>query len=407
MEFKESIFTALAALVANKLRALLTMLGIIIGVAAVITMIAIGEGAQKAVIDRIQALGSNLLFVSPGAQRGGGVVVIQFGTSQRLMNKDSDAIGTAASGSSIDAVVPEFNRNAQVKYANRNWNTRIVGTMPEYEWVRNFPAVSGRYFTQSEEKAASPVCVIGQSIVDNIFVNEDPLGKTIRIAGHSFQVLGVLESKGQSGFQNPDDQIIVPLSTAQRRIFGVEYLSQITVKVLNDQGMDGAFLEIERVLRREHKLREEQDNDFTIRNQADIISTFQETQQTFTILLAGIAAVSLLVGGIGIMNIMIVSVTERTREIGIRKAIGARKLDIMWQFLIESVTLSVVGGCIGIGLGLFAPYLIKTFSTLTPLVSMSSIAVSFCFASVVGIVFGLYPAWKAAMSDTIEALRYE
>ncbi len=407
MEFKESIFTALAALVANKLRALLTMLGIIIGVAAVITMIAIGEGAQKAVIDRIQALGSNLLFVSPGAQRGGGVTVIQFGTSQRLMNKDSDAIGGKASTSSIDAIVPEFSRNAQVKYENRNWNTRIVGTMPEYEWVRNFPAVSGRYFTQSEEKAASKVCVIGQTIVDNIFVNEDPIGKVFRIAGQSFQVLGVLESKGQSGFQNPDDQIIVPLSTAQRRIFGVEYLSQITVKVLDEQKMDEAFLEIERVLRREHKLREEQDNDFTIRNQADIISTFQETQQTFTILLAGIAAVSLLVGGIGIMNIMIVSVTERTREIGIRKAIGARKRDIMWQFLIESVTLSVVGGCIGIGLGFFAPFLIKTFSSLTPLISLSSIVLSFLFASAVGVVFGLYPAWKAAMANTIDALRYE
>lgn len=405
MNFKESIFTSLNALFSNKLRALLTMLGIIIGVAAVITMIAIGEGAQKAVIDRIQALGSNLLFVSPGAQRGGGIVVIQFGSSQRLMNKDADAVGGRTS--SIEAVVPEFSRNAQVKYENRNWNTRIVGTMPEYEWVRNFRANQGRYFTQSEEKAAAKVCVVGQTIVDNLFPNIDPIGKTFRIAGQSFQVLGVLETKGQSGFQNPDDQIIVPLSTAQRRLFGVEYLSQITVKVANEQQMDNAFYDIERILRREHKLREEQDNDFTIRNQADIISTFQETQQTFTFLLAGIAAVSLVVGGIGIMNIMIVSVTERTKEIGIRKAIGARKRDIMWQFLIESVTLSVTGGCIGIGLGILASYLITTYGNLTPLISISSIVVSFSFASVVGIVFGLYPAWKAAMADVIEALRYE
>ncbi|HXG39015.1 MAG TPA: ABC transporter permease [Bacteroidota bacterium] len=405
MNFKESIITSLRALVSNKLRALLTMLGIIIGVAAVITMIAIGEGAQKAVIDRIQALGSNLLFISPGAQRGGGVVVIQFGSSQRLMNKDADAVAQRAS--SVEAVVPEFSRNAQVKFENRNWNTRIVGTTPEYEWVRNFKAVEGRYFTHSEEKAASKVCLLGQTVVDNLFPNIDPIGQTIRIAGQSFTVLGVLESKGQSGWQNPDDQIIVPLSTAQRRLFGVDFLSQITVKVANEQKMDEAFLDIERILRREHRLREDQDNDFMIRNQADIISTFQETQQTFTFLLAGIAAVSLVVGGIGIMNIMIVSVTERTREIGIRKAIGARKRDIMWQFLIESVTLSVTGGCLGIGLGVLASYLITTYGNLTPLISLSSIVVSFTFASAVGIVFGLYPAWKAAMADVIEALRYE
>ena len=405
MNFRESIFTAMAALISNKLRALLTMLGIIIGVAAVITMIAIGEGAQKAVIDRIQSLGSNLLFINPGAQRGGGVVVIQFGSSMRLQNKDADAI--SARTQAVEAIVPEFSRNTQVKFENRNWNSRIVGTTPEYEWARNFRTSEGRYFTQSEEKAAAKVCVIGQVVVDNLFPGMDPIGQTIRIAGQSFQVLGVLESKGQSGWQNPDDQIIVPLSTAQRRIFGVDYLSQITAKVLNNQQMDEAFLDIERILRREHRLREDQDNDFRIQNQADIIATFQETQQTFTFLLAGIAAVSLLVGGIGIMNIMIVSVTERTREIGIRKAIGARKKDIMWQFLIESVTLSITGGTIGIGLGILSAYLITTYGNLTPLISISSIIVSFSFASVVGIVFGLYPAWKAAMADVIEALRYE
>jgi len=220
-------------------------------------------------------------------------------------------------------------------------------------------------------------------------------------------VVGVLEAKGQSGFQNPDDQIIVPLSTAQRRLYGVDYLSQITVKVVNDQKMDEAFLEIERVLRREHKIREDQDNDFTIRNQADIIATFQETQQTFTFLLAGIAAVSLLVGGIGIMNIMIVSVTERTKEIGVRKAMGARRQDIMWQFLIESVVMSVTGGLLGIGLGIGASFLITTYGNLTSIISLNSIAVSFLFASFVGVFFGIYPAWKAAISNVIDALRYE
>jgi putative ABC transport system permease protein len=405
MNFKESFLTALAALFANKLRALLTMLGIIIGVAAVITMIAIGEGAQKAVIERIQSLGTNLLYVSPGAQRGGGIVIVQFGTSIRLRNSDADAITEKTPA--VEAVVPEFNRQAQVKYENRNWNTRIVGTVPEYEEVRNCKAVEGRYFTHSEELGVATVCVVGQTLVDNLFPTSDPLGKRIRIAGINFEIIGVLESKGQSGFQNPDDQIIVPLSTAQRRLFGVDYLSQITAKVVDDKKMDEAFLDIERILRREHKLREEQDNDFTIRNQADIISTFQETQQTFTFLLAGIAAVSLLVGGIGIMNIMIVSVTERTREIGVRKAIGARKQDIMWQFLIESVVMSVTGGCLGIGLGVLASYLITTYGNLTPIISLNSITVSFVFASFVGIFFGIYPAWKAAISNVIDALRYE
>lgn len=405
MNLKESFLTALAALVANKLRALLTMLGIIIGVAAVITMIAIGEGAQKAVIDRIQSMGTNLLFISAGAQRGGGVTVIQFGTSVRLKNSDANVLVEKVEA--VEAVVPEFNRQAQVKYLNRNWNTRIIGTVPEYGEVRSFNAAFGRYFTHAEQEGVAKVCVIGQTVVDNLFPDSDPLGQTIRISGESFEVVGVLESKGQSGFQNPDDQIIVPLSTAQRRIFGVDYLSQITAKVLDDKKMDEAFLDIERVLRREHKLREDQDNDFTIRNQSDIIQTFQETQQTFTFLLAGIAAVSLLVGGIGIMNIMIVSVTERTKEIGVRKAIGARQKDIMWQFLIESVVMSVVGGCLGIGLGVLASYLITTYGNLTPIISVNSIILSFLFASFVGVFFGIYPAWKAAVSNVIDALRYE
>jgi putative ABC transport system permease protein len=405
MELKESFLTALGALFANKLRSLLTMLGIIIGVAAVITMIAIGEGSQKAVIDRIQALGSNLLFISPGAQRGGGVVVIQFGTSVRMKNSDAEAIAGRAEG--IEAIVPELNRQAQLKYENRNWNSRIVGTTPEYEYVRNIKAVAGRYFTYAEERGAAKVCLLGSSVVENLFPAGDALGKAIRIGGQSFQVIGLLETKGQTGFQNSDDQVIVPLTTAQRRLFGVDYLSQITVKVQDDKMMDVAFYDIERVLRREHKLRQDQDNDFTIRNQADLISTFQETQKTFTFLLAGIAAVSLLVGGIGIMNIMIVSVTERTREIGLRKAVGAHKRDILSQFLIEAVVMSVAGGCIGIGAGVLASNLITAYGNLSPIISFNSILLSFTFAALVGVFFGIYPAWKAAESNVIDALRYE
>jgi len=371
----------------------------------VITMIGIGEGAQIAVMQRIQALGSNLLFVSPGAQRGGGVTVIQFGTSQRLRNEDAESIVDHVGA--VEAVVPEFNRNAQVKYENRNWNTRVIGTVPEYESVRNFAAVSGRYFSKSEEKSYAKVAVIGQTVADNLFPNQDPIGRSMRISGQSFEVIGILEAKGQSGFQNPDDQVIVPLSTAQRRLFGVDYVSQITAKVIDDKRMDEAFLEIERVIRRQHRLREDQDNDFTIRNQADIITTFQETQQTFTYLLAGIAAVSLLVGGIGIMNIMIVSVTERTKEIGIRKAIGARKRDVMLQFLIESIVMSVMGGVFGIILGISGSILITSYGNLPSSISPNAILMSFFFASFVGVFFGLYPAWKAAESNVIDSLRYE
>jgi putative ABC transport system permease protein len=397
--------SALGALLANKLRSLLTMLGIIIGVAAVITMIAIGEGSQKAIIERIQALGSNLLFISPGAQRGGGAVVIQFGTSVRMKNSDAEAIAGKAEG--IEAVVPELSRQAQLKYENRNWYSRVIGTTPEYEYARNVKAVIGRYFTHAEERGVAKVCLLGSTVVENLSVGGDMIGKSIRIAGQSFQVVGVLETKGQSGFQNSDDQVIIPLSSAQRRVFGVDYLSQITAKVQGDKMMDVAFYDIERVLRREHKLRQDQDNDFTIRNQADLISTFQDTQKTFTFLLAGIAAVSLLVGGIGIMNIMIVSVTERTREIGLRKAVGARKRDILSQFLIEAVVMSIAGGCVGIGAGVLASYLVTTYGNLSPIISMNSVLVSFTFAALVGVFFGIYPAWKAAESHVIDALRYE
>ena len=405
MNLRESFLSALGALVANKLRSLLTMLGIIIGVAAVITMIAIGEGSQKAIIERIQALGSNLLFISPGAQRGGGAVVIQFGTSVRMKDSDAEAIAGKAEG--IEAVVPELSRQAQLKFENRNWYSRVIGTTPEYEYARNVKAVIGRYFTHAEERGVAKVCLLGSTVVENLSVGGDMIGKSVRIAGQSFQVVGVLETKGQSGFQNSDDQVIIPLSSAQRRVFGVDYLSQITAKVRGDKMMDVAFYDIERVLRREHKLRQDQDNDFTIRNQADLISTFQDTQKTFTFLLAGIAAVSLLVGGIGIMNIMIVSVTERTREIGLRKAVGARKRDILSQFLIEAVVMSIAGGCVGIGAGVLASYIITTYGNLSSIISYNSILLSFTFAALVGVFFGMYPAWKAAQSNVIDALRYE
>jgi putative ABC transport system permease protein len=400
----ESFFTALAALWGNKLRSLLTMLGIVIGVGAVITMIGLGEGAQRAVQDRLQALGSNLLIVSPGAARGGGGSVRTGGTA-RLYLTDADAIVERVGF--VEAIIPEMSRNMQVQYLNRNWNARVVGTAPIYPVVRNHVPVDGRFFTESEDNAAAKVAVLGSSIATELYGSITPVGETIRIGGQRFQVIGVLEEKGTGGWNNPDEQVFIPLMTAQRRLFGREHLSNITIQVSDQQQMDLTMLEVERVLRREHRLRPDQDNDFRIFNQADLITTFQETQRTFSFLLAGIAGVSLIVGGIGIMNIMIVSVTERTREIGIRKAVGARRRDVMMQFLLEAIMLSIIGGLLGIGTGIFASDMLARFAGWNTVILIEAIIVSFFFAAAIGIFFGLYPARKAAHQDVIESLRYE
>jgi putative ABC transport system permease protein len=406
MDLQEGISVAFDSVLANKMRAALTMLGIIIGVGAVITMVALGEGAQKAVTARIQALGSNLLFVESGSSRSGPVMAAA-GSSIRLTRKDIEAV-QAQCDEIIDAV-PEFRRGAQIKYGNRNWNTRIIGTTPNYGEVRNVKAVAGRYFTAQEEAARARVCLIGSTVRDNLFdPSEDPVGKTLRIGRMNFQILGVLETKGQSGgWMNPDDQVLIPLATAQMRLFGVDYVNSAALQVADASLMEKAFYEVERVLRRQHRLRDHQDNDFSIRNQADIISTFEETTKTFTSLLAGIAGVSLIVGGIGIMNIMLVSVTERTREIGIRKAVGAKRRDIMIQFLMEALALSLTGGVIGVLLGIGVSNLMARWAGWNTLISVESIGISFLFAAAVGIIFGLYPARRAAMQDTIVALRYE
>jgi putative ABC transport system permease protein len=406
MDLREGLGVAFDSVLANKMRAALTMLGIIIGVGAVITMVALGEGAQQAVTQRIQALGSNLLFVGPGSSRSGPVMTAA-GSSVRLTRKDIEAV--QAQCEEIVEAVPEFSRGAQVKYGNKNWSTRITGTTPNYGEVRNVSAVAGRYFTAQEEAARARVCLIGSTVRDNLFApGEDPLGKTLRISRMNFQIIGVLETKGQSGgWMNPDDQVLIPLATAQMRLFGVDYISNSALKVADAALMDKAFYDVERVLRQQHRLRDSQDNDFTIRNQADILSTFEETSKTFTSLLAGIAGVSLIVGGIGIMNIMLVSVTERTREIGIRKAVGAKRRDIMIQFLMEALALSLTGGLIGVLLGVGISNLLARLAGWNTLISPESIGVSFLFAAAVGIIFGLYPARRAALQDTIVALRYE
>ncbi|MCK6561127.1 ABC transporter permease [candidate division KSB1 bacterium] len=406
MDLRESLDVAFSAIIANKLRSFLTMLGIIIGVGALITVVAVGKGGERAVAERLQALGTNLLYVSPGSSRSGPVMA-SAGSSVKLTRKDLDAV--LASCDEIEAVVPEFSRSSQVKYGNRNWNTRITGTTPNYGEVRNVKAAAGRYFTALEEAARARVCLIGSTVRDNLFDSEeDPLGKTLRIGRMNFEIIGVLETKGQAGgWMNPDDQVLIPLATAQMRLFGVDHLTNSTLKVADASLMDKAFYDVERVLRKQHRLRDTQDNDFHIRNQADIISTFESTQKTITMMLTIVAIVSLLVGGIGIMNIMLVSVTERTREIGIRKAIGAKRRNIMTQFLLEALALSITGGLLGIAMGVGLSRLVARLMGWQTLISPSSVLVSVIFAAAVGIIFGLYPAWRAARQETIEALRYE
>jgi len=403
-EFTESIKIALASLSANKMRAALTMLGIIIGVAAVITMVGLGSGAQRAVTERIQSLGSNLLFVRPGSSMHRHV---HYGAGSRISLKNIDAKAIEEKCTSAAMVIPEFNRNAQIEYGAKNWNCSIVGTIPEFENARSFYTDKGRYFTQKEMENSERVAVIGSEIRDNLFENTDPIGQTIKINQHNFIVIGLLQKKGQTGWRNEDDQVLIPLTTAQKRVFGTNYLTGITVKVISDALVDDAFLQVEKILRRQHRLLRDQDNDFSIRNQSDIIDTFQETNKSFGFLLASIAGISLLVGGIGIMNIMLVSVTERTREIGIRKAIGAKSRDILMQFLVESVTISLSGGIIGIFLGIFLSYALSTWAQWNTMISLASILMSFGFASAVGLFFGIYPARKASIMDPIIALRYE
>ena len=389
---------ALQAIRANKLRSFLTMLGIIIGVGAVITMVALGSGAQKAVQARIAALGPTLLSLYPGqAFRGG--IAIDFGSRVSLTVDDANAL--AQDARYIKGVVPELTRNLQIKRVGQNANVNIVGTTPNYPIVKNYTFTAGRMFTAGEDEGRRRLAVLGSAIPD--MFNANPvamIGQEIQIRGIPFEIIGVLASKGSAmGFGNPDEQVLIPLQTARYRIMGTDRLRTITVDASNVEQMTLTMIEIERVLRREHKIRPGGENDFQIRNQSDILATFQQTTETFTYLLAGIAAVSLLVGGIGIMNIMLVSVTERTREIGVRKALGATRFNILFQFLVEALVLCLVGGMIGILFGALGA------------VALSKIAhwntSAFVFSAVVGLFFGIWPARRAASLDPIVALRYE
>lgn len=404
ISFSEAITVSLNALSSNKLRSSLTMLGIIIGVGAMITMVALGTGAKMAVENRILSLGANLLFVRAGSPSQGHVHGPE-GETENLMPADADALRKNCP--SITAVVPEVSSSYQVKYENQNWNTRVTGTTPDYEWVRNASVSKGEYFSNADDLRRERVCVIGQTVVDNLFGDTDPIGRTIKMRGINFTVKGVLAEKGIQGWFNQDDQILIPVQTAMYRVMGRDSYSSISLRVRSDNLMDAATIEVESALRREHRLREGQENDFSVRSMSDVASTLGEATQTFTVLLASIALVSLVVGGIGIMNIMLVSVTERTREIGIRLSIGARGRDVLLQFLVESIVLSTLGGLFGMALGLGGSYAAARALSLPFPILPTIIFVAVAFSAAVGVGFGYYPARKAARLNPIEALRHE
>jgi putative ABC transport system permease protein len=403
MLLDETVRVALQAIRANKLRSLLTALGIIIGVGAVITMIALGTGARKAVEARIQALGPTLLTIFPGQSFMGGVASLN-----RVSLTVDDDTALAQSARYLAAVVPELSRSLQIQRGNQNLNANVVGTTSNYVAVRSYAVTAGRMFTTGEDEARRRYAVLGSAVPDMFNANGAAMiGQEIQIRGIPFEIIGILSEKGSQGFNNPDEQILIPLQTARFRVMGTDRLRSITAKVDDAQNMNLAMIEIERVLRRQHKIRPGGDNDFQIRNQTDVLSTFQQTTQTFGFLLAGIAAVSLLVGGIGIMNIMLVSVTERTREIGVRKALGATRGNILMQFLVEALVLCLVGGTVGVLLGSLGAVVLSKFAHWNTAISPFSIALAFFFSAVVGLFFGIWPARRAAMLDPIEALRYE
>jgi putative ABC transport system permease protein len=407
MAILEILGVALEALRVNKLRSFLTMLGIVIGVAAVIAMVALGRGAQESVKQRIASLGTTLLTVIPGQARGPGLVA---SASDRSPLTLDDAAAVEERGMFTAAVQPEMSRSLQVVYGSRNTNTTVAGVTSNYPEVRRFTIDVGRMFGSADDAARRRVAVLGPQVVSDLGGASAAalVGQSVRINGIQFQVIGVLASKGQGGgFGNPDDQVLIPIQTARYRLMGNDRLRSISVLSPSEAEVPVTMAEVQRILRREHRLRTGQEDDFSIRNQADFLATLGETTEVFTYLLAGIAAVSLLVGGIGIMNIMLVSVTERTREIGVRKAIGATQRIILLQFLTEAVVLCLLGGVIGIGLGAGSALLLKRAFQWNTAVGGSSILLAFGFAAVVGIVFGVWPARRAAALDPIEALRYE
>jgi putative ABC transport system permease protein len=402
MLFWTSLKVALKSLLANKLRSFLATLGIIIGVGAVISMLALAGGARKQIMDRVASMGTNLLIVSPGKGHSHG----RSGGSRESLKID-DAIAIMAEVEGIAQMAPVAQGQGQIKYFNKNTQCAITGTTITYFPIRAFVIDKGRCFTELEAETMARVAVLGSVTAENLFGDNPALGETIKIKGINFVVVGVMKSKGDQGWSNPDDQAIVPYTTLMKQIAGVDSLREIDIQARDSQSLDKVLESITTVLRRRHRIQPGADDDFNVRNQAEILEVASDVTGTFTFLLGGIASISLLVGGIGIMNIMLVTVTERTREIGIRKAIGARDRDILLQFLFEALLLSGIGGFLGIAVGIGGAELIGRLTTFTPLVEPMSVALAFGVSASVGVFFGFYPAMRAAELDPIDALRYE
>ncbi|MFA5393389.1 MAG: ABC transporter permease [Candidatus Ratteibacteria bacterium] len=403
-----TIKISLRALQTNKIRSGLTILGIVIGVGAVIAMLAIGNGARQQITDQISSIGSNLLMVRSGSSASGGVRM-GAGTQPTLTLLDAEAI--IKDCPSVTAAAPVVNGGAQAINGNKNWSTSVTGSTPDFLEVRDWQVAEGRSITDQDVRSAAKVCLLGATVVDNLFGDQPPTGKVIRLKNMPFMVVGMLASKGQSAMgQDQDDVIIVPVTTAQKKLFGTSFpgmVNTITVKANSAEGTKSAQQEIENLLKRRHHIGLGKDPDFTVRDLTQIMQAAEQSSQVMTILLGAIASISLLVGGIGVMNIMLVSVAERTREIGIRMAVGAKTWDIRLQFITEALTLSLIGGIIGIMFGVIGAKVISVKAGWPTAVSLSSIMMSFGFSGFVGIFFGFYPAYKASLLNPIDALRYE